>query len=252
MKKVKLIEEKDLTWIVLNREQLRNAIDVDVMDQLLEALHIAKINTSKAVVLIGEGDAAFCSGGDLSVFHELKTEQQALGMLSKMQNVLEEIFYFPKLTVSALNGTAVGGGCELATSCDLRIAAPHVKVGFIQGSLGITTGWGGASMLYERLPQPVAMEMLMTSRVYKADEARALGFLQGIILKEPFIEGVREWLAPYLKVENGVIAAYKHRFVDKVSRDELSTRMKEEVAECAKLWETDEHHQAVDAFLNRT
>jgi enoyl-CoA hydratase/carnithine racemase len=252
VKKVNIVQENEITWIILNREELRNAIDEEVMDELLAGLKIARDDDSKVVIFTGEGDAAFCSGGDLSVFHKLKTEEEALGMLSKMRNVLEEIFFFPKLTVCALNGVAVGGGCELASSCDIRIAAPHVKVGFIQGKLGITTGWGGASMLYERLPQPAAMEMLMTAKIYKADEARALGYLQGIILGEPFRSGVLEWLTPYIKLEKGVLEAYKSRFTGKLDREVFSSRMQAETAECARLWETDAHHQAVDAFLNRT
>ncbi|WP_100373307.1 enoyl-CoA hydratase/isomerase family protein [Bacillus sp. FJAT-45037] len=252
MEKISLIQEKELTWIVINREKVRNAIDDDVMDQLLEALGKAKQDESKAVIITGAGEVAFCSGGDLSVFRNLKTESEAWSMLSKMRNVLEELFYFPKLTIAALNGVAVGGGCEIATACDLRLAAPHVKVGFIQGTLGITTGWGGASMLYERLAQPIAMDMLMSSTVYRADEARALGFLQGIVLKEPFRQGVKEWLTPYVKLENAVLEAYKLRYIDKVPREQLSQRMKDEVAECAKLWESDEHHRAVERFISRT
>ncbi|WP_261179315.1 enoyl-CoA hydratase/isomerase family protein [Anaerobacillus sp. CMMVII] len=104
----------------------------------------------KIVVLTGAGTDAFCSGGDLSIFHHIHTKGEAKEMLLKMAKVLHKLFFFSKPTVAYLNGTTVGGGCEIATACDFRIAEKKLKIGFIQGRLGITTGWGGSTYLMER------------------------------------------------------------------------------------------------------
>lgn len=253
MKTIQVEQSTDgITMICLNREERRNAINLEVMDELNEALSLAEQDESRIIVITGAGSHAFCSGGDLAVFHKLRTEAEAKAMLTKMGAILERLFFFPKLTVAALNGTAVGGGCEIATACDSRVAASHAKIGFVQGGLGITTGWGGGTFLTERLSPQAAMEMLMTARLFRPEEARALGFVQGIILKESFHDGVQEWLLPYLKQNKGVLQAYKSRLLDRIDRQSIHKRISNEINECAKLWETDEHHEAVQRFLEKS
>ncbi|TWI55790.1 enoyl-CoA hydratase/isomerase family protein [Halalkalibacter nanhaiisediminis] len=252
MKTVLLEQSNDgITWIRLNREERRNAINIEMMEELDAALSAAEEDESRIVVITGVGQKAFCGGGDLSVFHKLKTEAEAKEMLLKMGTILERLFFFPKVTVAALNGTAVGGGCEIASACDLRIAAPHAKIGFVQGAQGITTGWGGGTLLTERLTQLAAMEMLMTARVYHSEEARELGFLQDVIVEDSFQEGVKNWMAPYLKQNKGVLSAYKARLIDRFDRQMIHNRMNNEINECARLWETDDHHEAVQRFLEK-
>ncbi|OLO40783.1 enoyl-CoA hydratase [Alkalihalophilus pseudofirmus] len=252
MEKVQLIREAGIAWLIINREDKRNAVDYDVMDLLTEKLdEIEKNEEDKLVVIRGTGNQAFCSGGDLSIFHALHTKKQAEHMLSKMGEILFRLFFFPKPTVAAINGTAVGGGCELATACDFRLAAPHVKVGFVQGTLGITTGWGASTMLFERVNQSDAMNMLMTAKRYDAEEAVDLNFVQQIINKENFDEGCKEWLAPFLKQSTPVLRAYKKRWNDRFDKASVKNRFIKEIDECSTLWETDEHHAAVERFLSK-
>ncbi|WP_017727193.1 enoyl-CoA hydratase/isomerase family protein [Halalkalibacterium ligniniphilum] len=250
--KVLVKQEGELSWIQLNRPEKRNAIDEEVISELLVALEIVTNDESKVVVVTGSGSEAFCSGGDLSVFHRLRTEAQAKEMLEKMGRVLLDLFYLPKLTVAALNGTAVGGGAEIATACDFRLAASHAKLGFLQGGLGITTGWGGASFLHERIGTPLSQEMLMSGQMYKSEDAKAKGFLQEIIADDKtFKAGIVEWLKPYTNKDLEVLKAYKRRSLDRIPRNCMERRVANEIAECAVLWEREEHHQAVDRFLQK-
>ncbi|BAB06301.1 enoyl-CoA hydratase/isomerase family protein [Halalkalibacterium halodurans] len=249
MSKVLYIQDHDVTWIQFNRPEKRNAIDEETMDQFAEALAQAKGDQSKVIIVTGAGEKAFCAGGDLSSFHKLKTESEAKAMLAKMAKILLDVYYCPKLTVAALNGAAVGGGCEIAAACDIRLAAPHSKFGFIQGTLGITTGWGGTSFLMTRVQPHVSLEMTMTGKVYSSDVGENLGFIQKVIQKIPFREGVKEWLGLYTVLDQEVLIAYKERHLDRISRKELIWRIEREVAKCAQLWERDAHHEAVDAFL---
>ncbi|MFC0558715.1 enoyl-CoA hydratase/isomerase family protein [Halalkalibacter alkalisediminis] len=244
-------EKNGVTWIRINREKIRNAINLDVMDELNDALHIAEKDESRIVVLTGAGDQAFCSGGDLSVFQSLKTSEEAYKMLMKMGAVLEKILFFPKVTVAALNGTAVGGGCELSVACDFRVAAPHVKMGFVQGKLGITTGWGGGTILLQRISQAHAMEMMLSAKIYPANSLINLGIIQEII-SGPFQEGVLNWLKPYLNQNAGVLQAYKARLLDSFDQLTIQNNIKREIEECSLLWATDEHHEAVNRFLTRS
>ncbi|GAE33842.1 enoyl-CoA hydratase/isomerase family protein [Halalkalibacter akibai] len=248
MKNVLIEQEKNgATWIVINRENKRNAINFEVIEELNIALTKAENDNSGIVIITGAGDRAFCSGGDLECFRDLKTKEEASGMLTQMGNILERLMFFPKITVAALNGTAVGGGCELSMACDFRVAAPHVKMGFVQGKLGITTGWGGGTILLQKIAKVRAMEMLLSANIYSIDTLVEIGVVNKII-NDPFHEGVMGWISSFIdNVE--VQKSYKARLLDNVDRQLISQNMKREIEQCASLWESDAHHEAVERFL---
>ncbi|KHF40792.1 enoyl-CoA hydratase/isomerase family protein [Halalkalibacter okhensis] len=241
-----------VTWIRINREEIRNAVNFEVMEELNDLLTIAEKDESKVVIISGIGKKAFCSGGDLSAFQHILSEDAARRMLMKMGAVIERIAFFPKITIAALNGTAVGGGAELASACDFRIAAPHIKVGFVQANLAITTGWGGGTLLLERIAKLEALQMLLSAKMYSTEELIRNGFIQHVITKEPFEEGVIDFAGPFLNKTKGVIQAYKGRYIDHLDQGRIHLNMKNEIAECAKLWEEKEHHEAVLAFLKKS
>lgn len=237
-----------VAWFTINRKTKRNAIDYDVMDGLNEAMHKARNDTMvKLLVMTGEGTEAFCSGGDLSVFHDLKTAQEAQTMLQKMADILLTLYSFPKPTIAFLNGTAVGGGAELAAACDIRIAFDDIKLGFIQGRLGITTGWGGAAFLYQRLSSASALEMLLTAEKVPVEKAQALGFVQYVIEREN-PDSFTNQLNRYLTLSPEVLSAYKLDYLQGIDLNGLKKQVYQEVNRCSVLWESDEHHNAVEAF----
>lgn len=246
-----LVERDELgaVWVTLNRPERRNAIDYEVMDALDEILEEVKYSKDKALVITGAGEA-FCSGGDLQVFHALRTEAEAYPMLKKMGDVLYKLMTLPKPTIALLNGTAVGGGCEIASACDYRFAVHKATVGFVQGRLAITTGWGGAAMLVEKLSHDKAMEMLCSARRYSAKEAQELGFLHEVFDDDEKLS-CQKWMEETLVPRAEVLAAYKKTAIRKWRETNLKERMKEEIKECAVLWEADAHHQAVSSFLKR-
>ncbi len=251
MQKLMKSEKDGILQLKINRQEVRNAIDFDLMDEFESAITQIKDNaTLKGVVLIGEGERAFCSGGDLSVFHQLKTKEEAFNMLSRMGNILYEWMTLPIPTFSILNGTAVGGGCEIATACDFRIAKRSAKVGFIQGKLAITTGWGGASMLFEKLPHAQAMEMLCSAKVYTAKEAHALGFITKIVEDDYFEQEAYEYINTVTACSVDVLKAYKQNKVLEW-KQRLKEKMEEEINRCSILWEKEEHINAVNQFLSQ-
>jgi enoyl-CoA hydratase len=253
LEKVLLKKEDSVAWLVLNRPERRNAIDDDVMDAL--SRHLSEVKDEpkiKCLVITGSGNQAFCSGGDLSVFHRLKTAQDAEKMLKKMGDILYDLFTFPKPTIALLNGTAVGGGCEIATACDFRIAFSHAAIGFIQGTLGITTGWGGATFLFERLPSQTALTLLSSAKRISAEEAKAYGFLHKVVTnREATQEEVKQIIHDLVPLSPEVLSAYKRRYLDSVNLILLKTRLEKEIHECSYLWEQEEHLHAVDHFLNK-
>ncbi|WP_026690011.1 enoyl-CoA hydratase/isomerase family protein [Alteribacter aurantiacus] len=240
-------EDRGFAKITLNRPEVKNAVDLDVVNQLNDILdQLEKKEDIKYVVFTGAGDA-FCSGGDLNKFHTLRTKKEALGMLVPVSRILKRIRSLPMLTIAFINGHAVGGGCELAAACDFRVTVPQAKTGFVQGRLQITTGWGGATLLREKVPYMSALTMLTTARLFSAKESLALGWIQHIVKNEDeFLEWCKQWDA----ISPGVLRAYKQALSPKEKNDSIVIQIENEVDACAELWAKDEHHEAVERFLS--
>lgn len=235
----------------INRPEKKNAVNYDVMEGLIHALDVAEADPEiKMIVITGHG-SAFCSGGDLGEFHSLQTKKQAYAMLSKMGAIVYRLSVFPKPTFAFINGAAVGGGCEIAAACDFRIAKEGAKIGFIQGTQGITTGWGGASILFEKLPYQHALRLLLSAEIIPAVEAARYSFIDEIL--EDGIGGSwKNRVQSILNKEADVIKAYKTLLVNKWISGGLHERIEMEIQECARLWESEAHLQAVERFVTRT
>ncbi len=232
----------------ITRPEKRNAINYDVLEGLEIVIEQMKDPKYKALMITGEGEKAFCSGGDLSVFHTLKTEEQAYGMLSKASKILVKLLMLSKPTIALINGTAMGGGCELATACDFRLAKAGVKAGFVQGTQAITTGWGGGTMLFEKISASSAMKLLMEAKMMEVEKLEELGYIDAIF-EGDLIENSLEYLKNILAIEAGVLEAYKTMLVRKWTQSDLAARIEAEVRTNSRLWESEAHHSVVNKFL---
>lgn len=248
------IDKNDgILTFVIDREEKRNAVNDEVMDGLQEVISYIQSNDDiRFLVITGAGEKSFCSGGDLSVFHALETEEQAFGMLSKMAKILYDLATLPVPTIALINGAAVGGGCEIATACDFRLVAKHAKCGFIQGTLGITSGWGGGTYLFERgLSHDRALKMLVDAKPYSADRLYEIGWAMNV-----FEGSKQEALDVFIKdmrqIHPTVHHAYKEIKLRKWREDNMYERVMEEVRTCAILWESEAHHEAVNNFLTKS
>lgn len=248
------IEQKDgILTFTIDREEKRNAVNDEVMNGLKQVIkHIKENRDVRFLVVTGAGDKAFCSGGDLTEFHSLKTAEEAFGMLSKMGNILYELATLHVPTIALINGTAVGGGCEIATACDFRLVASHAKCGFIQGTLAITTGWGGGTYLFERgLRHDRALKMLIDAKPYTAQQLYEIGWAMRIF-DGPKEEALEAFIKDMKKIHPSVHHAYKEIELRKWRERNMYGRVMEEIKLCAKLWESEDHEKAVERFLSKS
>ncbi|OAH53676.1 MULTISPECIES: enoyl-CoA hydratase/isomerase family protein [Bacillaceae] len=247
---VELDEQSGILLFTIKREEKRNAVNYAVMDGLKAAVERAKKDDVRVLAITGVGEQAFCSGGDLSIFHALRTEKEAYNMLAKMGDVLYKLATLPKPTVALLNGSAVGGGCEIAAACDYRIARTGVKIGFIQGCMAITTGWGGGTLLMERIEPRYAFKMLSEAAVFRAEHLDQFGFIDRISEQAELSEA-RAFFENEQTIKISVLTAYKKMLIAKWEAGDLRNRMKTEIKECAILWAQDAHQEAVASFLSK-
>ncbi|WP_342430497.1 enoyl-CoA hydratase/isomerase family protein [Neobacillus sp. FSL H8-0543] len=243
-------QEKGYLLFTITRNEKRNAINYDVMAGLIHAIDRAKEPDIKALVITGVGDRAFCSGGDLSVFHALRTKEEAYTMLSKMAGILYSLLTLPKPTIALINGTVIGGGCELIAACDFRLAREGIKAGFVQGKQAITTGWGGGTIVTEKLPSIHSMKLLMEAEIQTAEFLKEIGYIDKLY-KEDSLIACERFLEKLLSVDLSVLESYKMMLIRKWEEGNLRERIEKEVRNCSVLWESEAHHEHVQKFNDK-
>lgn len=238
----------EIMTFTIDRPHIRNAVNDEVTEGLEQLIEQAAAATPRFVVITATGDQAFCSGGDLSVFHALRTEEQAYPMLKRMGDVLYGLKTLPVPVIALVNGAAVGGGCEIATACDFRLVRSHAKCGFIQGTLAMTSGWGGGTYLFEALAHSEALNMLSEAKVYTADELERFGWATKVIHSDADVEA---FFVSMRKILPEVHRAYKEMAIRKWHATALKERVDAEIRRCAELWAEDAHHEAVARFMDK-
>lgn len=235
--------------ITLNRPEKRNAISLEMIEQFKNALIQAKEDKGKFLVLKSIGEKVFCAGGDLNDFHSNVEREKIFEQLSSMKDVLYEIATFPVPTICLLSGDAYGGGCELATSCDLRIAKENTKFGFVQSTLGILPGWGGGALLYKKVHPSFALHWLMEGKVFSAKYLYDKNWIHRLIKEDSWNE--KEILKLYIEKNHEQMKNLKSQYLSNIDSSFLSEKMAEEVHNCSKLWSSKEHKQAINRILHK-
>ena len=176
-----LVESLDgIATVTINRPDKRNALNtavrreiVDVLDELRNDAH------ARVIILTGAGDRAFIAGADISEFAERTAIEQRAAMTGR--RLFDEIAGFPKPTIAMINGFALGGGCEVALACDLRIATRSAKLGQPEIRLGILPGGGGTQRLPRLVGPGRAMRLVLTGELIDATEAERIGLVDWVV-----------------------------------------------------------------------
>ncbi|MBX0356552.1 enoyl-CoA hydratase/isomerase family protein [Halobacillus sp. Nhm2S1] len=245
MSQLILVEKKEgYAVLTLNRPEKMNAISKQMTKEFYQALIELKKENLKFLVVTGAGDRAFCAGGDLRELHGEMSAEQAYTTLHPMKEVLYELAAFPVPTIAVLNGQARGGGCEIATACDFRYGIEGASFGFIQANLGIIPGWGGGTLLYQRINNDVAAHWLMDADMYSAEQVYRIGWLHKMIT----VNWNEDIFSSFLNKTHEQMKIFKRQYMDHMEFNRLSERMEREVRQCSLLWESDEHKEAVRNF----
>jgi 3-hydroxypropionyl-coenzyme A dehydratase len=181
MKYIQLEPQADIAIIKINRPEALNALNTDVICELSRTIDIIGVDDDiKAVIITGVGERSFCAGADISYMVNI-TPIMAEKYASSAQEVLNKIENLEKPVIAAINGFALGGGCELAMVCDIRIASSNAKLGQPEVTIGIPPGWGGTQRLLRIVGPSKAKEMIFTGKMISAEEAEQIGLVNKVI-----------------------------------------------------------------------
>jgi 3-hydroxypropionyl-coenzyme A dehydratase len=185
MKYIQLEPVGDIAIIKINRPEALNALNLDVIAELSRTIDIVGPDDGiKVVIITGAGEKSFCAGADIAYMVDIdpmKAEKYA----TSAQAVLNKIERLEKPVIAAVNGFALGGGCELALVCDIRVASSNAKIGQPEVTIGIPPGWGGTQRLTRIVGPAKAKELIFTGKMVTAEEAAQIGIVNKLISLTP-------------------------------------------------------------------
>jgi enoyl-CoA hydratase len=187
---IDVAREHAVALVTIDRQEALNALDVATLTELRDCLRdLGEDDEVRVVILTGAGEKAFVAGADIKYMSGLGVDEaKEWGALGHEAGRLLETM--PKPTIAAINGFALGGGCELALACDIRYASTNAKLGQPEVNLGIIPGWGGTQRLARVCGLGVAKELIFTGRTVAAEEALRIGLVNGV--DDPVLEKARE------------------------------------------------------------
>ena len=181
MKYIQIEPLEDVCLLRINRPEALNAMNTDVIAELSRSIDIVGFDDSiKVVIITGSGEKSFCAGADIAYMvniDPMKAEKYA----SSAQGVLNKIEKLDKPVIAAVNGFALGGGCELSMVCDIRIASSNAKIGQPEVTIGIPPGWGGTQRLVKLVGPAKAKELIFTGKMISAQEAYEIGLVNKVV-----------------------------------------------------------------------
>ena len=249
MEFIKFEKEDYIGIITINRPQALNALNSQVLDELNEVLDSVDSNETRALILTGEGDKSFVAGADIGEMSTLtKAEGEAFG--KKGNDVFRKLETLEIPVIAAINGFALGGGCEISMSCDIRICSENAIFGQPEVGLGITPGFGGTQRLARLVGPGMAKQMIYTGRNIKADEAYRIGLVNAVYPQE-------ELMAAAKKMASGIVmqAPIAVRACKKAINDGLDVDMDQAIVIKEKLFgscfETEDQKAGMGNFLEK-
>ncbi|GIW05311.1 MAG: short-chain-enoyl-CoA hydratase [Dehalococcoidia bacterium] len=242
--------EGPVATVTINRPQALNALNQGVLEGLAAAFaDLAADESCRVIILTGAGDRAFIAGADIAAMAKLSAEE-ARHFMELGQSVCNRIESAPQIVIGAINGYALGGGCEVALACDLRIASDRAKIGLPEVTLGIIPAWGGTQRLPRIVGIGLAKQLIYTGQQIDAVEAHRIGLFNQIVPADELLPAVRSLVDTIL--HNGPLALRLAKEVLEATKDaDLAVGLKAELEAEVRLFDTADRIEGMTAFVER-
>ncbi|UJL45484.1 enoyl-CoA hydratase/isomerase family protein [Virgibacillus sp. NKC19-16] len=248
-KNILLEKEGKVAVITINRPEVRNALNGETVEELLSALKTVEKDQDVGVLIFtGKGEKAFAAGADINQL--TKRESMDAFATDSMSDIYRKIENSRLATIAAINGYALGGGFELALSCDIRIASENVKLGLPELNLGVIPGAGGTQRLMRILGKGMALDMMLTGEFLIASEAKQFGLVSKVVAQEELLIAAKEKAERIL--QKGPLAVQMVKLsVNKGFDVDMDTGLAIETLAQAVLYGTEDKREGTQAFLDK-
>ncbi len=235
--------------ITINRPEALNALNSSVLDELVQVLDGVDQDAVRCLILTGAGEKSFVAGADIGEMSTLsKAEGEAFG--KKGNDLFRRLETFPIPVIAAVNGFALGGGCEIAMSCDFRIAADTAVFGQPEVGLGITPGFGGTQRLARLIGPGMAKQLIYTARNIKADEALRVGLVNQVVPAAELMETAKKLASTIAKNAPIAVRACKQAINEGLELDMDAAIVLEEKL-FGNCFETEDQREGMANFLRK-
>lgn len=244
-----LKKEGNIGILSINRPNELNALNSKVLDELNMAIDDISLDNDIHVLIISGEGRAFVAGADIEEMKN-KNASEARNFANKGLTVFRKIELMEKPVIAAVNGFALGGGCELAMSCDIRIASQKAKFGQPEVGLGITPGFGGTQRLSRLVGLGKAKELIFTADIIKADEAFIIGLVNKVVEADQLMDESMK-LASKIASKGQLAVRYSKTAINRGFETDLETGMVIEKELFALCFATEDQKEAMSAFLDK-
>lgn len=242
-------QEGQVGIVTINRPKALNALNSQVLEEIEATFKAIDVDAVRAVILTGAGEKSFVAGADIGEMSTLtKVEGEAFG--KKGNDVFRMIETFPIPVIAAVNGFALGGGCEISMSCDIRICSENAVFGQPEVGLGITPGFGGTQRLARLVGPGMAKQMIYTARNIKADEAYRIGLVNAVYPQEELMAAAKKMAAGIAKNAPIAVRACKKAINDGLEADMDAAIVIEEKL-FGSCFETEDQKYGMAFFLDK-
>lgn len=250
MENVLLEKNGHVSTITINRPKALNALSTDVLKDLEEAVNIVKNDPDTyALIITGAGNKAFVAGADIAEMKD-KTVEEAAEYGAYGNKIFREIETLHCPVIAAVNGFALGGGNELAMSCDIRLAADNAVFGQPEVGLGITPGFGGTQRLARLIPAGLAKELIYTGKNIKADRAKEIGLVNDVVAAEDLMAAANK-LANRIAANAPIAVAQSKKAINNGLQGTIDEGVAEEVKDFSECFATEDQKYGMDCFVNK-
>jgi len=249
-KTIQITYHSGVATITLNRPDKRNAISFELIDDLLRGLDEVVKSDALVVILTGNG-RAFCSGMDLENLKELigRSPEENLKDSETMVRLFRSLYEFPRVTIAAVNGAAIAGGTGLALLCDFTLAVPETKFGYTEVRIGFVPAIV-STFLLRQVGEKQARDLLLTGRIFGAEEAFRMGLISEIVAPENLMARSRELAALLMENSPASLRATK-KLLNDHARSDLDTQIEAAVRENAAIRTTADFREGIASFLEK-
>ena len=243
-------EEEDTTSIItINRPKALNALNSQVLEELDKVLDNINFSKTKVLIVTGEGEKSFVAGADISEMSTL-TKKQAEDFSKKGNDLFRKIENLPIPVIAAVNGFALGGGCEISMSCDIRICSDNAIFGQPEVSLGITPGFGGTQRLARLIGASMAKQIIFTGQNIKAEEALRIGLVNAIYPQNELLNEAKK-LAKEIAKNSVHAVKNSKKAINEGLQVVIDEGIKIEEKYFGDCFETSEQKTRMENFLNK-
>jgi 3-hydroxypropionyl-coenzyme A dehydratase len=244
-------KDEGVCIVKINRPTKLNAMNIDVAKEIISTFQqLDKDDSVRVIVLTGEGDKAFSAGADIEYMSKISADESEV--YAKLgQEVTATIENVSKPTIAAVNGFALGGGCEVAMSCDIRIASENARMGQPEVTIGIPPGWGGTQRLMRIVGVAKAKELVYTGKMIKAAEAKEIGLVNNVVPLESLMDEVMS-MAKTIASNATLAVRMSKTAINKGRNADLDTGLGVELLAWRNCFSDPDREQRMVDFVNKS